>query len=112
MALVVVKAAPFRFIGAKHDHDHAWFELQSQQIEPLTKFDAVIMRTDPPFDLQYLYSTQLLSLAERQGAKVFNSGQAMRDFNEKISHFEFPQIHGTHDRNHLCQWCARISESP
>jgi hypothetical protein len=89
--LVVVKATPFKFIGAKHDHDHAWFELESSEIEPLTKFDAVIMRTDPPFDLQYLYTTQLLSLAERQGAKVFNSGQAMRDFNEKLAILNFPK---------------------
>jgi len=51
----------------------------------LTEFGAVIMRTDPPFDMQYLYATQLLTLAESQGAKVFNSGQAMRDFNEKLA---------------------------
>lgn len=55
----------------------------------LTDFDAVIMRTDPPFNMQYLYATQLLTLAEQQGAKVFNSGQSMRDFNEKLAILNF-----------------------
>ena len=50
------------------------------------------MRTDPPFDMQYLYSTQLLTLAEQQGAKVFNSGQAMRDFNEKLAILNFARF--------------------
>lgn len=50
------------------------------------------MRTDPPFDMQYLYSTQLLTLAEQQGAKVFNSGRAMRDFNEKLAILNFSRF--------------------
>ena len=50
------------------------------------------MRTDPPFDMQYLYATQFLTLAEQQGAKVFNSGQAMRDFNEKLAILNFSQF--------------------
>ena len=62
----------------------------------LTEFNAIIMRTDPPFNMQYLYSTQLLTLAEQQGARVFNSGQAMRDYNEKTRHLELPPIHLAH----------------
>ena len=50
------------------------------------------MRTDPPFDMQYLYATQFLTLAQQQGAKVFNSGQAMRDFNEKLAILNFSQF--------------------
>ena len=89
---VVAQAAPFQFIGAKDDHDHEWFKPQDKVQAALTDFDAVIMRTDPPFDMQYLYSTQLLTLAEQQGAKVFNSGQAMRDFNDKLAILNFSRF--------------------
>ena len=89
---VVAHAAPFQFIGAKDDHDHEWFKPQDKVQAALNDFDAVIMRTDPPFDMQYLYSTQLLTLAEQQGAKVFNSGQAMRDFNEKLAILNFARF--------------------
>ena len=89
---VVAQASHFQFIGAKDDHDHEWFKPQGKVQAALTEFDAVIMRTDPPFDMQYLYSTQLLTLAEQQGAKVFNSGQAMRDFNEKLAILNFSQF--------------------
>ncbi|TCP15268.1 glutathione synthase [Crenobacter luteus] len=66
-----------------------WFRRGDLERHPLFAFDAVLMRKDPPFDLEYLYATQLLTLAEAQGAKVFNSGQAMRDFNEKLAILNF-----------------------
>lgn len=71
---------------------HNWFQVADKNRIALNAFDAVIMRTDPPFDLQYLYATQLLSLAEQQNARIFNSGQAMRDFNEKLAILNFPQF--------------------
>lgn len=86
---VYAQAAAFDFTGAQHDHDPNWFQAAVPAPALLTAFDAVIMRTDPPFDLQYLYATQLLTLAQNQGAKVFNSGQAMRDFNEKLAILNF-----------------------
>ena len=89
---VVAQTAEFEFIGARHDHDHDWFQAAPAAETALTAFGAVIMRTDPPFDMQYLYATQLLTLAENHGAKVFNSGQAMRDFNEKLAILNFPQF--------------------
>ncbi|MDO4998163.1 MAG: glutathione synthase [Neisseria sp.] len=89
---VVAQASEFAFLGAKNDDDHAWFDAQAKVQTALTEFDAVIMRTDPPFDLQYLYATQLLTLAEQQGAKVFNSGQSMRDFNEKLAILNFAEF--------------------
>ncbi|KLT72546.1 glutathione synthetase [Neisseria arctica] len=90
--IVKARAASFEFIGAQNDHDKAWFLTEEVQESALKDFDAVIMRTDPPFDMQYLYSTQLLTLAEAQGAKVFNSGQAMRDFNEKLAILNFSRF--------------------
>lgn len=74
------------------DTDRSWYAEQSVSHMALSQFDAVIMRTDPPFDLEYLYATQLLTLAASQGAKVFNSGQAMRDFNEKLAILNFAQF--------------------
>ena len=91
-SIVYAAAAPFEFLGAKDDYDHEWFEAGSPVQTALAEFGAVVMRTDPPFDMQYLYATQLLTLAESQGAKVFNSGQAMRDFNEKLAILNFPQF--------------------
>jgi len=57
---------------------------ESQESLP-TAFDAVIMRKDPPFDNEYLYSTYLLEIAANQGAKVYNNPSAMRNWNEKLS---------------------------
>jgi len=90
--LVVAQAAAFEFVGAKNDDDHEWFKAEAKVQTALKDFDAVIMRTDPPFDMQYLYATQFLTLAEQQSAKVFNSGQAMRDFNEKLAILNFSQF--------------------
>jgi len=56
------------------------------------EFDAVIMRKDPPFDNEYLYSTYLLEIAASQGAKVFNNPAAIRGWNEKLSVTRFPQF--------------------
>lgn len=89
---VSAKVAPFKFIGAKNDYDTKWFHAGKSVPAALNRFDAVIMRTDPPFDMQYLYATHLLTLAQQQGAKVFNSGQAMRDFNEKLAILQFSEF--------------------
>jgi glutathione synthase len=55
-------------------------------------FDAVIMRKDPPFDNEYLYSTYLLEIAQHQGARVYNKPSAVRGWNEKLSVTRFPQF--------------------
>ena len=89
---VLAQVSQIQFLGAKDDHDHAWFQAAPAQSTALTEFNAIIMRSDPPFNMQYLYSTQLLTLAEQQGARVFNSGQAMRDYNEKLAILNYPQF--------------------
>ena len=55
-------------------------------------FDAILMRKDPPFDNEYLYSTYLLELAASQGARVINNPTAVRSWNEKLSIAKFPQF--------------------
>lgn len=67
-----------------------WFQLEEKEIYALNFFDAVLMRKDPPVDMDYLYATQLLEIAEQQGAKVFNKPATLRDANEKIFANWFP----------------------
>jgi glutathione synthase len=70
----------------------SWFELGAIESRSLKSFSAVLMRTDPPFDIEYLNTTWLLSAATRQGAKVFNDPAAVRDHSEKLSITEFPEL--------------------
>jgi glutathione synthase len=74
-----------------------WYTVVAQETTRLSEFDAVIERKDPPFDMEYVYGTQLLELAESQGARVFNKPSAIRDHNEKLSiaqfaHFTSPTL--------------------
>ena len=69
----------------------AWFRLGEPQLQPAGAFDLIFMRKDPPFDMEYIYSTYLLERAERDGALVVNRPQALRDCNEKFFATEFPQ---------------------
>ena len=70
----------------------SWFELGAVQERVLNSFSAVLMRTDPPFDIEYLNTTWMLSAAVRQGAKVLNHPGAIRDHSEKLSITEFPEL--------------------
>ena len=69
-----------------------WYRTGAPEERPLAAFDAVVMRKDPPFDMEYIYSTYLLELAESQGARVFNKPAAIRDHNEKLSIARFPEF--------------------
>lgn len=66
-----------------------WFTLADNRIEELASLDILLMRKDPPFDLEYIYSTYILEHAERLGTLVVNSPAALRNVNEKffITHF-------------------------
>ena len=70
----------------------SWFELGPIEARNLNTFLAVFMRTDPPYNIEYLNTTWLLSAAVRQGAKVFNNPAAIRDHSEKLSITEFPSL--------------------
>ncbi len=71
-------------------HGHAWWDYTSDfQEHDLTQYGAVLMRKDPPFDMEYVYSTHLLEYAQTQGAKVFNHGAAIRNHPEKLAITEF-----------------------
>ncbi len=74
------------------DDDTDWYRAEAAEVRKLASFDAVLMRKDPPFDLEYVASTWLLSAAEREGARVVNRPAALRDHNEKLAIAEFPQF--------------------
>ena len=74
------------------DDDEDWHRPHETEARTLERFAATLMRKDPPFDLEYVASTWLLSAAERQGARVFNSPQALREHNEKFAIAEFSQF--------------------
>ena len=68
-----------------------WYELGDEADLPLADLDIVLMRKDPPFDMEYVYATYLLERAERQGTLIVNRCQSLRDCNEKLFATEFPQ---------------------
>jgi glutathione synthase len=72
--------------------EDAWYRISGEAETDLASFDAVLMRKDPPFDMEYVYSTYLLERAEALGAKVYNRPRSLRDFNEKFSIARFPQF--------------------
>ena len=72
--------------------NHAWYREGERETRPLKDFSAVIMRKDPPFDMEYVYSTYLLERAEREGARVFNRPRAIRDNNEKMAILKFAEF--------------------
>ncbi|MDY6978478.1 MAG: glutathione synthase [Pseudomonadota bacterium] len=61
-----------------------WYELGNEQALALDELDVILMRKDPPFDLDFLYATHLLELAEARGVLVVNKSQSLRDANEKL----------------------------
>ena len=74
------------------DDDAPWHVEVDRHVVPLRDFAAVVMRKDPPFDIEYVATTWLLERAEAEGAHVFNKPRALRDHSEKLSILEFPQF--------------------
>lgn len=77
-------------LNVQDNHDD-WFDLgESQEIE-LGELDAILMRKDPPFDMEYVYTTYILDRAKKAGALIVNDPQALRDMNEKAYTGWFPE---------------------
>lgn len=79
-------ATPITLTGDEAD----WYRLSTSREAALTEFDAVLMRKDPPFDMEYVTSTWLLERAVAEGATVFNHPRSVRDHSEKLAVAEFP----------------------
>lgn len=73
------------------DNPENWHRLSDEKNAELASLDVILMRKDPPFDMEYIYSTYLLELAETAGVKVINKPQSLRDANEKLFIANFPQ---------------------
>ena len=86
-AQVMVKVSAFEFSDGA-----VWYVSGAAVETSPAEFDAILMRKDPPFDNEYLYSTYLLELAVKQGAKVYNDPEAIRGWNEKLSIARFAEF--------------------
>ncbi len=73
------------------DRPSAWHSLSSARTAPLDALDVILMRVDPPFDMEYIYTTYLLEQAEQRGTLVVNRPRSLRDANEKLFTARFPQ---------------------
>lgn len=74
------------------DDPAGWFSLGEAKIQPLDALDVVLMRKDPPFDMEYVYTTYLLEQAEARGSLIVNSPRSLRDANEKLFTAWFPEV--------------------
>lgn len=68
-----------------------WHSFGAESVEPLGAFDVVLMRKDPPFDIEFIYTSYILERAELAGALVVNRARGLRDMNEKVFTAWFPQ---------------------
>ena len=82
----MARVAPVRV----RDDPADWYQLGEPARRPLSEFDVVLMRTDPPVDSDYLYDTHVLSIAQDEGVLVVNDPRGLRDLNEKLAALLFP----------------------
>lgn len=75
-----------------YDDSQRWFSLAAAEQRPLKYFDILFMRKDPPFDMDYIYSTYILERAEQAGCLVVNRPASLRDANEKMFTAWFPEL--------------------
>ena len=88
LGVVTARVSQITLTGDSKD----WYRAAEPVETNLGDFDAIIQRKDPPFDMEYVYGTYLLELAEKQGAMVFNKPSAIRDHNEKLAIAQFSQF--------------------
>ncbi|MBI1423534.1 MAG: glutathione synthase [Gammaproteobacteria bacterium] len=79
-----------RDLRVQLDPQH-WYELGEAQHIALSQLDVILMRKDPPFDMDYIFSTYILEMAEQAGVLVVNRPASLRDWNEKLAALQFPQ---------------------
>ena len=84
--LSIVQGEPMALARTVTVRDQAtdYFSLGEPQQRPLADFEVIMMRKDPPFDMEYVYATYMLELAEQRGSLVVNKAQSLRDCNEKL----------------------------
>ena len=83
--------AEFSTISVKYE-ESSWYEKGENTISSLDFFDAILMRQDPPFDMDFINNTYILEAATKLGVKVFNHPKALRDNNEKLAILDYPSL--------------------
>ncbi|HXV41244.1 MAG TPA: glutathione synthase [Steroidobacteraceae bacterium] len=86
----IARLTPIEVAGKDKDKDKDWYRIGAPVVRPLAGLGAVLMRKDPPFDMEYIYATYLLERAEAEGVLVVNRPQGLRDMNEKVYTAWFP----------------------
>jgi len=71
--------------------EKTWFKIETELHGPIKDLDAVLMRKEPPFDMEYIYTTYMLEMAEKAGTPVLNRPGSIRDCNEKLFALQFPE---------------------
>lgn len=90
---VLARATQINLVAGANLHEpHWWTEVGAPVDTPLSAFSVVLMRKDPPFDMEYVYITHMFDYAQAQGARIFNSGAAIRNHPEKLAITEFAQF--------------------
>ena len=84
-------SAEFSAISVEYE-ESSWYEKEENNISSLDFFDAILMRQDPPFDMNYVNNTYILEAASKLGVKVFNNPKALRDNNEKLAILDYPSL--------------------
>lgn len=79
-----------RITHVEDNPDH-WFNFSSEQDIDLSSLDVILMRKDPPFDIEYIVTTYILQLAQQHGCLIVNKAASLRDNNEKMFIAQFPQ---------------------
>jgi len=79
-----------RKLSVKQDSNN-WYTLSEPEDIVLSELDVILMRKDPPFDMDYIYTTYILEMAEKAGVLVVNNPSSLRNANEKLFALEFPQ---------------------
>ena len=85
-----IARASMRPLKVREDPE-SWFTLGDAEDHDLAELDAILMRKDPPFDMEFVYTTHLLENAERRGTLIVNRCESLRDCNEKLFATQFPQ---------------------
>ena len=76
----------------EHGEDSSWYKIKLNSQVDIYSFNYILIRVDPPFDVNYIVMTQLLSFAEDKGVRVINSPKSLRNFNEKLFALRFPEF--------------------
>ena len=93
------------------DNFTSWFEVEMEDEVKANFFDVILMRKDPPFDMEYVYATYILEMIEKTGVPVINRPRSIRDCNEKLFALSFPQCVPDHivskDKKKLSEFHAK-----